>query len=129
MMNLPAEDHAALREASLDYEVFEDNGMLCVQLTDFPLPDGLNAAKADILLRLQALYPDVPPDMWWISPALTTAAGGTIPATEVHETHRGRTWQRWSRHLPPSAWQVGTDNLKSYIALLRTELATAGGAA
>ncbi|MYS09284.1 hypothetical protein GTW71_23255 [Streptomyces sp. SID6041] len=128
MMDLPAEDHAALRDEGLAYEVFEDSGMLCVELTDFPLPDGLNATQADILLRLHPLYPDVPPDMWWASPALTTAKGSTIPATEVHETHRGRSWQRWSRHLPSSAWQAGTDSLKSYVALLRTELATAGAA-
>ncbi|MFC7968763.1 E2/UBC family protein [Streptomyces cinereoruber] len=129
MMDLPPEDHAALRDEGLDYEVFEDNGMLCVQLNDFPLPEGLNATKADILLRLQALHPDVPPDMWWTSPALTTAMGGTIPATELHETYRGRSWQRWSRHLPPSAWQAGTDSLKSYITLLRIELSSAGAAA
>ncbi|MER6401401.1 E2/UBC family protein [Kitasatospora sp. NPDC001603] len=128
-MDLPTEDHTALREAGFTYDVSEDGGMLCIQITDVPLPEGLNATKADILLRLHPLYPDVPPDMWWTSPSLTTAAGGTIPATEVHETHRGRTWQRWSRHLPPSAWQPGTDSLKSYLTLLRAELAIAGAAA
>ncbi len=128
-MSLPSDDLAFLDRQGIAYEVFEENGMHCVELADFPLPGGLNAPKADILFRLAPLYPDVPPDMWWISPALTTASGATIPATEVHETHHGRTWQRWSRHLNPSTWRTSTDGLESYTALLRTELAAAGAAA
>ncbi|MFG2351501.1 E2/UBC family protein [Streptomyces phaeochromogenes] len=126
-MDLPVNDHAYLRREGFDYEVFEDGGMLCVQLSRVALPSGLNATEADILLRLAPLYDDVPPDMWWINPALTTAQGGTIPATEHHETYRDRVWQRWSRHLPPGSWLAGIDSLESYLALIQAELRTAAG--
>lgn len=121
-MDLPADDHAYLQGAGLHYEVFAEKGTLCVQFTDFPLPAGLNASTAEILLRLSPLYPDVAPDMWWTIPALTTQAGAAIPGTERRENHRGREWQRWSRHLAPSTWRPGIDGLQSYLALLRTEL-------
>ncbi|GAA3797043.1 E2/UBC family protein [Streptomyces phyllanthi] len=127
-MDLPAEDHAYLSREGYAYDVFDEDGMLCVQLNDVALPRGLNTARADILLRLAPLYPDVPPDMWWMAPAVTTARGAVIPATEQQETHRGRAWQRWSRHLPPDAWLAGTDSLESYLALIRTELREAAGA-
>ncbi|MGI5401495.1 E2/UBC family protein [Streptomyces sp. CA-135486] len=128
-MDLPAEDHVFLRREGFDYEVFDDAGMLCVQLSHVALPPGLSAPATDVLLRLSPLHPDVPPDMWWVSPALTTTQGGAIPATDLHETYRGRTWQRWSRHLAPGTWLAGIDGLESYIALLRTELNTAAGVA
>lgn len=103
--------------------------MLCVQLSSVALPPGLSAPSADVLLRLAPLYPDVPPDMWWVSPALTTARGAVIPATEYREMYRGREWQRWSRHLDASKWLAGIDGLESYIALLVTELHAAAGIA
>ncbi|MGW9205715.1 E2/UBC family protein [Embleya sp. NPDC055664] len=128
-MDLPPEDHSFLRREGFDYEVFEDGGMLCVQLTNVDLPQGLSAGNADVLVRLAPLYPDVPPDMWWVSPALITAQGAVIPATEVQETFRGGTWQRWSRHLPPGAWLAGIDGFESYFSLIRAELHTAAGGA
>lgn len=125
-MRLPAPDREYLERADISYRVFEDGtGMLNVELLDFDLPAGLNAPHANILFRLSASYPDTPPDMWWIIPHLTPVNGGTIPATEIIETHDGRTWQRWSRHLDPSAWRSGIDGLESYVRLLRSELSSA----
>jgi hypothetical protein len=128
-MDLPAGDHAFLRREGYTYDVFDEGGMLCVQLNDVTLPPGLNVRETDILLRLAPLYPDVPPDMWWTTPTVRTAHGTVIPATELQETHRGRTWQRWSRHLAAGAWLIGTDNLESYLALIHSEFRAAAGAA
>ena len=125
-MRLPEPDREFLQRSGIAYREYEDGtGMLNVELVDFPLPDGLNAPHASILFRLSASYPDTPPDMWWIIPHLVRVAGGIIPATEIIETHDGRTWQRWSRHLDPSAWRSGIDGLESYVRLLRTELTSA----
>jgi hypothetical protein len=96
--------------------------MTCVVVRDFCLPPGLNRAQADLLLRFSAGYPDIAPDMWWFSPPLQRAAGEPIPATEVIENHLGRSWQRWSRHLPAGQWRSGTDGLESFLALIRGEL-------
>ncbi|MFC1404985.1 MULTISPECIES: E2/UBC family protein [Streptacidiphilus] len=127
-MDLPAEDHDFLRSTDYTYEVFEEGNMLCVLLSNVTLPPGLNREQADILLRLAPLYPDAPPDMWWVSPSLTTASGGEIPATQTQETHRNQVWQRWSRHLPAGSWSVGIDNLESYLAVIRADMCAAAGA-
>ncbi|MBN9605807.1 MAG: hypothetical protein J0G30_04280 [Actinomycetales bacterium] len=124
-MKLPTADEEYLERAGIPHRVFEDGGMLCVELLEFPLPAGLNAPTANILFRLSASYPDTPPDMWWIIPHLTSLGRGVIEATQQIETHDGRSWQRWSRHLDPSAWRSGIDGLESYIRLLKTELTAA----
>lgn len=125
-MKLPEPDREYLERAGIEYRVFDDGtGMLNVELIDFALPDGLNAHRANVLFRLPASYPDTPPDMWWIIPHLTPVSGGVIPATESIETHDGRSWQRWSRHLDAALWRSGIDGLESYVRLLRNELASA----
>ena len=96
--------------------------MVCVLLPKFALPVGLNIGQADLLLRLSAGYPDVPPDMWWFSPAVLRADGTRIEATESVEHHLGRDWQRWSRHLDPNRWMAGVDSLESYFTLIASEL-------
>jgi hypothetical protein len=122
---LPEPDRQFLQDAAINHRVFEEGGMLNVELISFPLPDGLNTPSANVLFRLSPSYPDVPPDMWWIIPHLSPARGGVIPATELIETIDGRSWQRWSRHLDAIAWRSGVDGLESYIRLLRNELDTA----
>ena len=124
-MKLPEPDIAFLEHAGIPHRVFEEGGMLNVELLEFTLPDGLNAGRANVLFRLSPSYPDTPPDMWWVIPHLTPVGGGQIPATEVIETIDGRSWQRWSRHLDPSLWRSGIDGLESYVRLLRNELSSA----
>jgi len=124
-VKLPDTDEQYLARLAVTHEVSTEGGQLCVVLHDFPLAPGLSGERADILFRLPALYPDVAPDMWWISPALTTASGRAIPNTESHETYLGRTWQRWSRHLPAGAWNPSIDGLESWVAILVRELRSA----
>ncbi|MGA2035713.1 MAG: E2/UBC family protein [Thermoguttaceae bacterium] len=122
---LPSIDTAFLDGKSLKYEVIVEAGMTCVTVPALPLPSGLNLAQADLLLRLNPGYPDVPPDMWWFSPAVRRLDGSGIPATESIENHLGRSWQRWSRHLDANRWMAGVDCLESYFALIYAELAKA----
>ena len=96
--------------------------MTCVVIPGFPLPSGFSRTTADLLLRLPAGYPDLPPDMWWFDPAVSRQDGQGIPATDSVEHHIGRSWQRWSRHFQPGQWQSGIDGLESFIALIRREL-------
>jgi len=120
-MDLPADDAAFLAERGYKYTVVEEQSMLCVRLHDVPLPTGLNAESADVLLRLAAAYPASPPDMWWTLPRLTRADGSVIQATEISEVHLGLTWQRWSRHLPAGAWAPMLDGLEAFLALMHSE--------
>lgn len=121
-MNLPESDADFLRDRGLAPQVVEEGGMTCVVFAGWPLPPGYNHPTADLLIRLQPGYPDLPPDMWWFAPALTLANGGAVEATQAHEVHLGRTWQRWSRHFQGGQWQSGIDGLESYLALIGREL-------
>jgi Prokaryotic E2 family E len=125
---LPRGDDAFLSERFPRSEVSLDGGMICVVVPEWELPSGFTVAKADLLVRLSAGFPDVQPDMWWMSPAIELASGRAIPATELRETYLGRSWQRWSRHLPPGLWNASTDGIHTYLAQIRTVLAqTAAG--
>ncbi len=96
--------------------------MTCVVVPEWPLPRGFDRSASDLLVRLSAGYPDVPPDMWWFSPAVHLANGADLPATSVVEVYLGRQWQRWSRHFNNGQWQSGIDGLASFLALIRQDL-------
>ena len=121
-MTLPASDHAYLGERGAAFTVSHEAGMTCVVLSGYELPEGFNRAQADLLLRLNAGYPDVPPDMWWFEPAVLRADGVVIPNTDVYEMYLGRRWQRWSRHLSAGQWLPGRDSLESFLALVASDL-------
>jgi hypothetical protein len=121
-MSLPQIDVAFLTERGLDHTVTSEANMICVILPGYKLPPGYDHSSADLLLRLNAGYPDVPPDMWWFSPAIRAADGCAIQATEHVENYLGRSWQRWSRHFNSGQWQSGIDCLETYLALIRREL-------
>ncbi len=126
-MALPAVDTGYLTERAGQHAVRTESGMICVVLPQFPLPPGFDQTHSDLLLRLSAGYPDVPPDMWWFDPPVKMANGGTIPATEVREAHLGRTWQRWSRHFIAGQWRSGVDCLETFLGLIQRELRREAG--
>ncbi len=111
------------------HTVTVESNMTCVVVQDFPLPPGLNQTHSDLLIRLSAGYPDVPPDMWWFDPPVQRTDGQRIPATESIEQHLGRSWQRWSRHLSGGQWRSGIDGLENFLALVRKELAKSASVA
>ena len=121
-MSLPEVDIMFLKERGIAHGIVVESGVTCVVIPQWPLPEGLDQAEADLLIRLRPGYPDVPPDMWWFAPAVRKANGQTLPATDVTEHHLGRTWQRWSRHFNGAQWQSGVDCLESYLALIRQDL-------
>lgn len=93
-----------------------DGGQVTVVLPSYRLPPGFAPETVELLLVIPFGYPDAPLDMFWASPAVTLH--GAAPAATSPETHLGRQWQRFSRHLPPGTWRPGLDSLQSYIALL-----------
>jgi hypothetical protein len=121
-MTLPQSDVTCLVERGVEYSVSSEANMTCIVIRGYALPQGYDRTQADLLLRLNPGFPDVPPDMWWFDPAVRLTGGRNVQATEVTEHHLGRTWQRWSRHLNPGQWRSGTDSLESYLALIRKEL-------
>jgi len=121
-MSLPQTDVTYLGERGGEYEVNSDANMICVVLRGYVLPPGYDRAQSDLLLRLSAGYPDVPPDMWWFDPPVRLTDGRTVQATDCIESYLGRSWQRWSRHFSAGQWRSGVDCLETFLALLRKEL-------
>lgn len=119
---LPSIDLAYLTEREIQHTLASEANMTCVLLPAFQLPSGYDRTQADLLLRMNPGYPDVAPDMWWFDPAVLRVDGKVIPATEIRETHLGRSWQRWSRHFAAGQWRSGVDGLQSFLALVRKEL-------
>jgi len=119
---LPDPDTTYLKERMPRHVVSTEANMTCILIPEYKLPEGFDRPSADLLLRLSAGYPDVPPDMWWFDPPVRRGDGQVIAATDVIEHHLGRNWQRWSRHFNPGQWQSGIDSLESFLALLRREL-------
>jgi Prokaryotic E2 family E len=122
-MALPDSDSTYLVDRGITHQIAVDAGMTCIVFPTWKLPAGYDRETADLLVRLPAGYPDVPPDMWWFEPAIRLADGRVIKATEATEQHLGRSWQRWSRHFESGQWKSGVDGLESFIALIRRELA------
>lgn len=119
---LPTNDATYLQERGTPFEVITEANVVCVVLPGFALPPGYDRGQADLLLRLSAGYPDVPPDMWWFHPPVRLPDGSAVPQTDSTETHLGKSWQRWSRHFNPGQWRSGIDCLETFIALIRKEL-------
>ncbi|HLG72218.1 MAG TPA: E2/UBC family protein [Chloroflexota bacterium] len=109
-------------------EVSSENGMVCLVIKDFRLPDGYAPQKTDLLIRIPPGYPDMPPDMFWCDPPVRLSATGGFPqAADLMETYLGRTWQRFSRHLSPAIWRSGVDGLESYFCLISQALRSSVG--
>ena len=112
-------DRASLEAKGLTWEESLEAGFLCVVLKGYPVPGGLTPNRTDLLVRLPAGYPDAPPDMFWCDPALRLERTNNYPqAADVFETHIQRQWQRFSRHLAPTLWRPGADDLNSYLRLV-----------
>ena len=121
-MCLPQTDIIFLKERVVEYLIEPESDMICVTLPQWPLPNGFDQNESDLLIRLNSGYPDVPPDMWWFSPAIYLENGQPLPATNVMENHLGREWQRWSRHLNNGQWLSGIYGLENFLALIRQDL-------
>jgi hypothetical protein len=127
-MQLPDRDAAFLTERGFDWELVADpNGSVAVIIHELDVGGGGFAPeRTDLMIRIPPQYPMTPLDMWYCDPPVRVAATGQFAtATEVMETHVGRTWQRFSRHLP-GTWRPAADGLRSFLVLIQRELQGVG---
>lgn len=116
-------DHEWLKARGFDYEVIEESGWTNLIIKGYVLPPGFDHDQVDLLVRLASGFPDSPPDMFWVDPWIKLVrTQAYAPTSEQAETHAGRTWQRFSRHLGPGAWRPGIDSLESWMASIRNLL-------
>jgi hypothetical protein len=119
---LPEADRDYLSASGYDFTVERVGENVHVVLKDFALPR-YNPQSADLLVIVPSGYPNVKLDMFWTYPDVSLPAGGFPFKGDVHEAFGQRKWQRWSRHIADGKWRPGTDNLKTYMATVKTELA------
>jgi hypothetical protein len=120
---LPDVDIKYLTDKSYRYTAAVEGGAVNVILHGYELPAAYVPQVCDLLIRVPAGYPSANPDMFWTSPDIRCRNGNYPKAAEAHETYAGRTWQRWSRHLPPGSWRPGTDTIQTFLRAIRKELA------
>lgn len=101
---LPQPGYLLLREVPVSLDVFDH-------------------AFVDVLIRIPNGYPTAALDMFYVLPELKLrSTGGHPTAASAFEGHIGRNWQRFSRHLAAGAWKPGRDSIKSFLALVLSEL-------
>jgi len=123
-MSIPERDAAFLRERGYQWEAIPDPaGSAFLIIRQFSVKSGgFNPETTDLMIRIPPQYPMTPLDMWYCDPPIRLAASGQFaPASEVMESHLGRCWQRFSRHLN-GGWRPGVDSLRSFFALIQREL-------
>lgn len=79
-------------------------------------------SEGKVLVKLPPTFPMASPDMFWVQPALVTAAGGQPQATSS-EVVLAETWQRYSWHLQPGAWRPGVSDLRDFIRCIKARFA------
>jgi hypothetical protein len=123
-MDLPARDVKFLNERQLEWQLVPDpQGAACLLIKGFDVSaGGFVPAAIELMIRIPPQYPMTPLDMWYCDPPIRVASTGQFAvASEVMETHLGRTWQRFSRHLNGN-WRHGLDGLRSFFSLIQREL-------
>lgn len=96
----------------------QPDGWTFLVVPDFPLPDAFMPRSTRLLIKLPPLFPDAAPDMFWVSPPVRTVSGGAPQGTSSEQL-LGVEWQRFSWHLLPGAWRVGSSTLRDYLRCVR----------
>jgi len=123
---LSESDRSILEELGLTYTVLEEpqpsNAWTAVLFSDYELPPGYDRDKTDLLVRLPPGFPDAAPDNFWIDPPITNKRTRAAPPNTASETHHGRSWQFFSRHLTAAHWRPGIDDLRTWLNTIRRTL-------
>lgn len=114
-----------LNERGLDWSLYREDssgGILVIRNFDVS-GGGFSPPRTDLMIRIPAQYNMASLDMWYCDPPIRLAATGQLAqASEVTVSYLGRSWQRFSRHLPSGAWKPGIDNLRTFMPFIWREL-------
>lgn len=120
---LPELDREYLDGKEYDYRVEKHGGATHLVFPNHPFPAAYSPRVADLMIILPAGYPNANPDMYWTYPDVKLANGSWPKACEAHQMFGDRNWQRWSRHLNQIPWRPGVDNIRTYLATVRRDIA------
>lgn len=118
-MDLPLDDKQYLNTTFLNKWRIESIKSECgLVISDYPLTEGYNFSKVELLILIPNNYPMAHLDMFYLDPGIVRADGKPIEALQ-NEIHLGKKWQRWSRHYQ---WRAGLDNIKTHIYIIENSL-------
>jgi len=100
----------------------QPGGWSFLVISGYKLPGDFRPGAVELLVKLPPAFPDAAPDMFWIYPAVKTAAG-TLPRATGIESVLGKEWQRFSWHLAGGAWQPGTSTLRDFMRCIAARFA------
>jgi hypothetical protein len=119
-------DLGYLAKRGLKFSTYPEGNLTLLVLEGYKLPAGYAPQTVDLLIQIPADYPDAALDMWWVYPQIQFERTGAEP---INTTERAsyvgftpepnRLWQRFSRH---PQWRLGVDDLRSYIAAIRSTM-------
>lgn len=102
-------------------EIAKAGGWTWLLIANYPLPACYAPAAVTLLIKLPPGFPDAAPDMFWVSPTVQTIAG-VVPHGTSPVDLEGQSWQQFSWHLQPGAWQPGVSTLRDYLRCVRARL-------
>lgn len=121
---LPSLDKDYLDLKKVEYNFDVVNGAIHLRIQNYPLPAQYNIRSVELLIIIPAGYPNAQLDMFYTKPDVKLLNGNWPLKADVHETHNGQVWQRWSRHIN-SGWRVGVDSLKTFLRGIEKEISKA----
>ena len=126
-MDLPEDDEAFLNSKGLSWRLVPDGAGAFLIVAGYAVnEETYDRAAVDLMVRIPAQYNLAGLDMYYVDPPLRLRNGGSYPqAAESFESHDGRSWQRFSRHLP-IPWRPGVDGLRMFFAHIHRELQAKG---
>jgi len=123
-MNLPEVDEIFLKGKGFDWSLIPDGDGGFLIIKAFPVSgERYDRESTDLMVRIPPKYNMAKLDMWYADPPLRFKGSNQFPNTAAtFETHAGRSWQRFSRHLPDGAWRPGVDGLPMFFTFINGEL-------
>jgi hypothetical protein len=121
-MGLREDDERYLNEKGLQWSLTAgQGGEHHLVLSDLGLQPGkYNRLNTNLLILIPSGYDSTPLDMYYVEPWIKLANGTHPPAADVPYEALGRTWQRFSRHLP--TWRPGVDGIPTLLRFALREL-------
>ncbi|QNN21749.1 hypothetical protein HED60_05510 [Planctomycetales bacterium ZRK34] len=121
-MGLSEEDERYLNSKGYDWELLPDGAGSCLVIKGFSVDAGrYDRSTVQLMICIPAGYNDSTLDNFYVDPHLRLKSTNQYPhKANKMEQHAGRTWQRFSRHLPK--WRPGIDSLQTFMPFVYKEL-------
>jgi hypothetical protein len=117
---IPESDEEFLEEKGYNYRLVGSNADILIIIENFELPKAYTPTSATLLVVLPTGYPNAKVDMFFTRPDVKLANGNWPLNCTGRVTYNNQQWQQWSRHIE---WRLGVDNLRSFFAAVKKELA------